>query len=114
MIIRKKIAKLMSFILLLGAVSLYAAPLDNMANSKVSVGVVATEIAPANYKRKEITLYNDGSDVIYIDNNITDCTVADSYPIQSSVTYKLEGYQGAIWGIVATTTSTVRISEIQY
>ena len=110
---KKSIAKLMSFMLLLCAISLYAAPLDNMSNSKVSVGVAATEIAQANYKRKEIRIMNDSGNTIYIDNNSTDCTV-DAYPILTMTEYKVEGYQGAIWGIVETTTSTVKVSEIQY
>jgi len=109
----KNFSKIFTVIFMCNIISLWAAPLDNMVTDKVSVGVAATEIVPANYKRKEITLYNDSANIIYIDNIATDCTI-DSFPLVSSGTIKIEGYQGSIFGIVETTTSTVKVMYLQY
>lgn len=106
-----KLGRLIGLLLILVSVGLFA--LDNMPTANIDIGIAATQIAPANYTRTEITLYNDSDNRIYIDNSLTDCTT-NSFVLESSGTIKLEKYQGELWGIVDVTTSTLRSLELQY
>lgn len=87
--------------------------LDNMKTVKISVGVVATQIVAANYKRKDLVIYNNGSENIYIDNTSGDCTL-DSFPLLPGKALVLDRYQGEIHGIVAAATEEIRVLYTQY
>lgn len=110
----KSFRNLIVVVLAMCAVTLFAAPTDNFVTEKVSVGVSATEIVSANYDRKgDVRLYNEGSDTVYIDSPVSDCTL-DAYPLKPNSEIVIEDYQGSIFGIVETTTSTVKVMYLQY
>lgn len=87
--------------------------LDNLVTDKIDVGATATEIVAANYKRKDLVIYNNGAQTVFIDNTSGDCTV-DSFPILAGSNLTLQGYQGEINGIVSAGTCEVRIVYTQY
>jgi hypothetical protein len=87
--------------------------LDNLKTDKIDVGVAATEIVVANYKRKDIVIYNNGAQTVFIDNTSGDCTL-DSFPLLAGSSLTLQGYQGELHGIVAAATCEVRIIYTQY
>ena len=88
--------------------------LDNMPTSKVSVGVVATEIVPVNYKRKDLIIFNVGTSTIYIDNFAVECSTTTAFPLISGAVMSFGNFSGSIWGIVDITTGTVKVVYTQY
>ena len=87
---------------------------DNMPTLKVSVGVVATEIVPINYKRKDLIIYNVGTSTIYIDNFAVECSTITAFPLIGGASMSFGNFSGAIWGIVDITTETVKVMYTQY
>lgn len=111
----KKLQKIVGglvFIFMISLIGLWA--LDNMPTVAVDVGVVATEIVPANYQRQNLIIYNAGSATVYIDNYSVDCSTITSFDLTSGSMMVFDKYQGAIWGIVDTTTSTIKVIYLQY
>lgn len=87
--------------------------LDNLKTVKISVGVTATLLVDFNYKRKDLVIHNSGSETIYIDNTLADCTL-DSFPLYPGKAVIFDRYQGQIHGIVAAATEEVRLMYTQY
>lgn len=87
---------------------------DNMPTSKVSVGVVATEIIPVNYKRKDLIIFNVGTSTIYIDNFAVECSTTTAFPLISGAVMSFGNFSGSVWGIVDITTGTVKVLYTQY
>ena len=87
--------------------------LDNLKVEKIDIGVVATLIAATNYKRKDLAIYNNGSETIYIDNVALDCTL-NSFPVPAGCSLSFTDYQGSLYGIVALATEEVRVVYTQY
>jgi len=110
----KNIKKILCAVILCGMLSLVYAAFDNLPTESISVGVEATEILAANYKRKGFIIYNVGAPTIYIDNFAVDCSSTTSFPLRGGAAITFDQYQGAIWGIVDTTTSTVKVIYMQY
>lgn len=108
---RKLINGILLLTLVCGLMSVNVLALDNMPTKKVEVGIEATEIVPANYSRKTVMI--EGDLEFTIDNSETDVST-NTWRVAANVPFKLEGYQGAIWGIVAASTSTVKVLELQY
>lgn len=111
----KKLQKIVGgliFIFMISLIGLWA--LDNLPTDSISVGVVATEILSANYGRKDFIIYNVGASTIYIDNFAVDCSTTTSFPLRGGAALTFDKYQGAIWGIVDITTSTIKVIYLQY
>ena len=88
-----------------------------MAYNTVTVSDTATEIVPANTKRRNVTLSNvDTSVTVYIgpDSSITTSNAIPLYAFQTrDDKFISEGYQGPIYGIVASGTVDVRYWEVE-
>ncbi len=87
-----------------------------MANSYNSVTVqsnAATLILAANAWRTGLTLYNNGSVVVYIGTDAS-VAVATGMPMAAAAAYDFngwEGYRGPIYGIAASATADMRYLE---
>ena len=108
----QKIVGVLILIFMLGA-SIGFPAFDNLPTSSVEVGVVATQIFPANYKRKNIIVYNIDAPTIYVDNSEVECST-NSFTLRGGAALKFSTYQGELWGIVDTDTATVKIIHMQY
>lgn len=88
-----------------------------MSYGAVSVTNTATLIVAANTKRRSITIVNDSSSTIYIgpDSSITTANGTPLYGRQTRTEGRNipEGYQGDIYGIVASGTADTRYWEVE-
>ena len=110
----KSFLKISIIIFALSCIGISLIAFDNMPTLKVSVGVVATEIVPANYSRQGLIIYNTGLSTIYVDNFAVECSTTTAFPLISGTAMTFGNFSGAIWGIVDTTTGTVKVMYIQY
>lgn len=103
--------KLIVLLFICSLMSINAVALDNMPTKEVEVGVTAIEIVPANYSRKTIMIEGDAE--FFIDNSALDVSTG-TWRVAANTPFTLSGYQGPIFGIVDSSTSTVKVLELQY
>lgn len=80
---------------------------SNLATGQVSVGTTATVIAAARTGRGTVTVAN-GATAIYVGNSGVTTTTGILVPVNGNLTLT---FNGAVYGIVATGTSSVTYSE---
>jgi hypothetical protein len=85
----------------------------------ISVGTSSTTVCAANISRRELTIVNDGANVIYLALNTTDGstvpTAAASNGIRLAATggsWTTNAYKGPVAGIALTGATAVTVAEI--
>jgi hypothetical protein len=88
-----------------------------MAYGNIAVGTSATVILVANPKRTMFQLYHDGTSAAIYHGENSSVTTANGYTLAQTGEYKDETtigrkcYQGAVYGIVASSTEDLRYIE---
>jgi len=85
-----------------------------MAFSTGTITVItsATSIIVSNTSQKSRTLKNTGSETVYVgsDNSIT---ISTAFPVHVGDEFEFGDYNGVLYGIVETTSTTVEFIEDQ-
>jgi len=84
---------------------------DEIVNSNADILTTATLLVSARATRRDLLVRNVGSDTVYLgaDNTVTTST---GFPLDTGSCMTFENFIGTLYGIVATTTSNVRVAEM--
>lgn len=83
-----------------------------MNDGTVNVLTSATSIKSSNSNRISIQIRNDGSNTVYIGDDVS-VTTSNGYPIRAGETLEIGDYYGAIYGIADTSTTAVSYMETE-
>ena len=82
----------------------------NLNGPSVTVGTSPTLIVAARV-RNAVTLYvPTGGATVYIDNN-NQVTTSNGFPLVAGQALTLQPYNGAVWGVVSSSTQTINELE---
>jgi len=83
-----------------------------LATSQITIGTTATLIAAARAGRGSIKVTNTGTTVAFLGNSTGVTITTGDYLAGAVGAANTYGYQGALYGIVATGTAVVTVSEV--
>jgi hypothetical protein len=95
----------------LGAISITSAPFSSTTNSNVSGSATSVQLIAANASRKELTIQNDSSAILYIKEGTTASATDYKYKLYQDDIYRTNNYTGRVDGIWASATGAARVAE---
>jgi hypothetical protein len=81
------------------------------STTAVSVGTTDTAILPANLGRREVTIVNDGANVVYLSFGTAAVANAGVRLNAAGGSYTTNNWEGTIRGIAVTAASVVTVAE---
>lgn len=94
-----------------GAVATTPSRFDTTTNANVSASATSVQLAAANTSRKELTIQNDSSSILYIKEGTTASTTDYKYKLYQDDIYRTNNYTGRVDGIWSVASGAARVSE---
>lgn len=94
-----------------GAVATAPSRFASTTNTNVSASVTSVQLAAANSSRKELTIQNDSSSILYIKEGTTASATDYKYKLYQDDIYRTNNYTGRVDGIWSAASGTARVAE---
>ena len=92
-------------------IDLSSVPSTGFTAGSTSVATTATVIRNSNTERREITIYNNTSETLYVDED-SNFNANGGFPIPPMSSLRIPNYQGAVYGLFVSTTRNIRYLEL--